>query len=57
MINKLIIYYEILKEIAINRNKLFTLNYSKTLMLLLKVKLRILTTFYFITNKRTEKVN
>jgi len=49
-LNQLIRYYDILKGLTSNRDKLFTSNYWKTLILMLGTKLRIFIVYYPITN-------
>ncbi len=50
VLNRFIRYYNILKELINNRNKLFTSNYWKTLLLMLEIRLRIFIVYYSITN-------
>ena len=47
ILNRLIRYQKISKEFINDRNKLFTFNYWKTLLSMLKIKFKISTTFYF----------
>ena len=49
--NKLIRYQEISKEFISDRDKLFTFNYWKTLLSLLRTKLRMSITFHSQTNE------
>jgi len=50
VLNRLIQYYNIFKELTSNRDKLFTSNYGKTLLSILNTKLRIFIAYYLITN-------
>ena len=57
VLNKLITYYELLKKIINDKNKLFISNYWKTLILLLNVKLRFFTTYYSQIDDQTKRMN
>ncbi len=57
VLNKLIKYHELSKEIINNRNKLFTFNYWKTLISLLNVKLRLFTAYHSEIDDQTERTN
>ena len=46
LLDRLIRDYNILELITLDRDKLFTLNYQKTLIALIRTKLRILTAYY-----------
>ena len=46
LLDRLIRDYSILKSITSDRDKLFTLNYWKTLIVVIGTKLRILTVYY-----------
>ena len=50
MFDRLIKYHEILKRFTSNKNKLFTLNYWKTLVSLLSTKLKLSTAYHLQTN-------
>ena len=50
VLNRLIWYQRISKKFINDKNKLFTFNYWKTLLSLLKIKLRMSTTFHSQTN-------
>jgi len=52
VLNQFIQYYNILKKLTSNRDKLFTSNYLKTLLLILDTRLRIFIVYYLITNKQ-----
>ena len=57
VLNRLIRYQKISKKFINDKNKLFTFNYWKTLLLILEIKLKISTTFYSQTNKQTNQKN
>jgi len=50
VLNRLIQYYNIFKELTSNKDKLFTSNYWKTLILMLETRLKISIAYYLITN-------
>jgi hypothetical protein len=50
VLNWLIQYYNILKELASNKDKLFTSNYWKTLLLILETRLKMFIVYYLIIN-------
>ncbi len=50
VLDRLIRYHNILKGLTSNRNKLFTSNYWKTLILMLGTRLRMSIVYYSITN-------
>ncbi len=50
VLNQLIRYHNILKELISNRDKLFTFNYWKTLISMLGTRLRMFIVYYLITN-------
>ena len=51
VLNRLIRYQEISKELINDKDKLFIFNYWRTLLLMLRIKLRMSTTFHSQTNK------
>ena len=57
MLNKLIRYHEISKDLINDRNKFFTFNYWKILILKLKTKLKLLIIYHSQTNNQTKKIN
>ena len=57
ILNRLIWYYRILKKITSNRNKLFTSNYQKALILLLKTRLKLSIVYYSKIDKKTKRIN
>ena len=57
ILDRLIRYYGILEVIISDRDKLFTLNYWRTLILLLGTKLKMLTAFHPTTDGQTERTN
>ena len=57
MLNRLIRYQEISKGFINDKNKLFTSNYWRTLLSMLRIKLKISTTFHSQTNEQTKRVN
>ena len=57
VMNRLIRYYRISKKIISDRNKLFTSNYWKTLISLLKIKLRMSTVYYLKTDDQIKRIN
>ncbi len=50
ILNRLIRYYNIFEELTSNKDKLFTSNYWKTLLLILETKLRIFIAYYLVKN-------
>ncbi len=50
VLNRLIRYYDIFKELTNNRDKLFTSNYWKTLLSMLETRLRMFIAYYLVTN-------
>ena len=57
VLNWLIRYQKILKRFINDKDKLFTFNYWRTLLLMLRIKLKMLTTFHSQTNEQTKRVN
>ena len=57
ILNKLIKYYEISSKLTNNKNKFFTFNYWKTLILLLKTKLKMFIVYYSQINNQTKRIN
>ena len=57
VLNRLIRYHEISKGLINNKDKLFTFNYWKTLLSMLKIKLKMSTIFHSQTNEQTKKTN
>ena len=57
VMNRLIKYHEISKEIFSDRDKLFTSNYWKTLISLLKIKLRMSTIYHSETDSQIKRIN
>jgi len=57
VLNRLIRYHDILKELISDRDKLFTSNYWKTLISMLGTRLRMSTAYYPVTNDQTERTN
>ena len=57
VLNRLIRYQGISKELINNKDKLFIFNYWRTLLFMLKIKLKMSTTFHPQTNEQTKKVN
>ena len=57
VLNKLIKYHKLFKELTNDRNKLFIFNYWKTLILLLNVKFRFFTTYYSQIDDQTKRMN
>jgi len=57
VLNRLIRYHDILKELTSNKDKLFTSNYWKTLLSMLGIRLRMFIAYYLITNKQTKRTN
>ena len=51
ILNRLIQYQRISKELINDKDKLFIFNYWRILLSMLKIKLKMLTTFYFQTNE------
>ncbi len=51
VLNRLIRYHDILKELTSDKDKLFTSNYWKTLISMLGTKLKMFIAYYLITNK------
>jgi len=50
ILNQLIRYHDIFKELTSNKDKLFTSNYWKTLILMLETRLRMFTAYHLVTN-------
>ena len=50
VLNRLIRYHNILKKLTSNKDKLFTSNYLKTLLSMLKTKLKMFIIYYSIIN-------
>ena len=57
VMNKLIRYQGISRELINDRDKFFTFNYWKTLLSLLRIKLKMSTTFHSQTNEQTKRTN
>ena len=57
VMNKLIRYQKISRKLINDRDKFFTFNYWKTLLSLLRIKLRMSTTFHSQTNEQTKRTN
>ena len=57
VLNRLIRYQGISKELINDRNKLFTSNYWRTLLSMLRIKLKMSTTFHPQINEQTKRVN
>ena len=57
VLNKLIKNHELFKKIISDRDKLFTFNYWKTLILLLNVKFKFFTAYHPQIDEQTEKMN
>ena len=57
ILNRRIWYHEIFKTIINDKNKFFTFNYWKTLISLLKTKLKLSTIYHFKTNDQIERTN
>ena len=57
VLNRLIRYQEISKELINDKDKLFIFNYWKTLLSMLGIKLKMSTTFHPQTNEQTKRVN
>ncbi len=57
VLNRLIRYHDIPKELISDRDKLFTSNYWKTFIPMLGTRLRMSTAYYPITNGQTERTN
>ncbi len=50
VLNRLIQYHNIFKELTSNKDKLFTSNYWKTLLSMLETRLKMFIIYYSITN-------
>ena len=57
VLNRLIRYQKILKELINDKDKLFTFNYWRTLLSMLRIKLRMSTTYYSQIDEQTKRVN
>ena len=57
VMNRLIRYQGISRELTNDRDKLFTFNYWRTLLPLLRIKLRMSIAFHSQTNEQTKKMN
>ena len=57
VLNRFIRYQKISREFINDRDKLFTFNYWKTLLLMLGTKLKMSTTFHLQTNEQTKRAN
>ena len=57
ILNRLIRYHDILKGLTSDKDKLFTSNYWKTLLLMLDTKLRMSTAYHLVTNGQIERTN
>ena len=57
VLNRLIKYQEISKEFINDKDKLFIFNYWKTLLSMLRIKLKMSTTFHPQTNEQMKRVN
>ena len=56
-LNRLIRYHDISKEMTSDRDKLFTLNYWKTFVLLINTKLRLSIVYHFKIDDQTKTIN
>ena len=57
VLNRLIQYHDILKEMTSDRNKFFTSNYWKTFVLLLNIKLRLSIAYHFEIDNQIKRIN
>ena len=57
VLNRLIRYQKISRELINDRDKLFTFNYWKTLLPMMGIKLKMSTTFHPQTNDQTKRTN
>jgi len=57
VIDRLIRYYGIPSSFVTDRDKLFTLNYWKTLVTLIGIRYKLSTSFYLQTDGQTERMN
>ena len=57
VLNRFIRYQEISKRLINDKDKLFISNYWKTLLSMLRIKLKMSTTFHSQTNDQTKKTN
>ena len=57
ILNRLIQYYEIFKELTSDKNKLFTFKYWQTFVLMLKARLRLFTMYYLRANEQLKRIN
>ena len=57
VLNRFIRYQKISKGLTNDKDKLFTSNYWRTLLSMLKIKLKMSTTFHPQTNEQTKKMN
>ena len=57
VLNRLIRYHNISKEMTSDRDKFFTLNYWKTFVSLLSTKLKLFIVYHFEIDGQTERIN
>ena len=57
VLNRLIRYQRISKELINDRDKLFIFNYWRTLLSMLRTKFKMSTTYHFQTNEQTKRAN
>ena len=57
ILNRLIRYYRIFKELTSDRDKLFTFKYWQTFILILGTRLRLFTAYHLRTDEQTERIN
>ena len=57
ILNQLIRYQKISKKFINDKDKLFIFNYWRTLLSMLRIKLKMSTTFYSQTNEQTKRTN
>ena len=57
LLDRLVRDYNVPELITLDRDKLFTLSYQKTLIALIKTKLRILIAYYLQIDRQIERIN
>ena len=57
IMNRLIRYHEILKELTNDKNKLFISKYWQTSVSMLKIRLRFFTVYHLRIDEQTERIN
>ena len=57
ILNRLIRYHEIFKELTSDRNKLFTFKYWQTFISMLETRLHFFTAYHSRTNEQTKQIN